>query len=165
MDILWHHGHFSTWRLQHWDILGLECFETFTFWLRAKQYRHFVIDISARVPLCQNVHVSICPWCGKIPMQNDFVLKCPCAEKSLWWNVHTEMSLAEISGAKIRKGRMLNFSNFFRVLSSIVVDHLTDRHVKFYVSRNFLLFCFSLATACWIQLELFRSVLSHFFSK
>ena len=55
---------------------------------------------------CQNVPVPKSP-CVKMSMET----KCPCAgmsagpkharaEMSWWWNVHTEMSLAEMSGAK-----------------------------------------------------------------
>ena len=45
---------------------------------------------------CCNIPVLNCPLCRNIPM-----LKCSRAEKSPWWNVCAEMSLAKMSGAEI----------------------------------------------------------------
>ena len=98
--------HFGTRIFQHIDILTqgtraeisvpkcLCCFE------RCQnvhcQNTHAPKCFSAMMFLCQNVHGA------KIyPCQNVVVPKCPRAEKSPWWNVRAEMSLAEMSGAQI----------------------------------------------------------------
>ena len=63
-------------------------------------------------PHCQNVHEPKYPCVKMFQYRNVpvlkhlwsqiiLIMKCPCAQKSLWWSVVAEMSLAEMSGTEI----------------------------------------------------------------
>ena len=99
------------------------------------------IDILAQVPLCENVPVwhecpcakmSLC-WnilvskCSsavtspclivhgaeKYPCRNVLVPRCPCEEKSQWWNVHAIMSLSEMLGNWVYYVLITDAKNFY----------------------------------------------------
>ena len=110
MAIFWHHGRFTMGTLKHWDILAKWYFSTCTFGTRVPMLQSLYCFAD-----CQNVHMlkHPCPkYCCAIifyccnqnfhgteiyPYWNVLVPKCPSSKQSPWWNVHAEMSGAEIS--------------------------------------------------------------------
>ena len=91
-------GRYSTWTLQHKDILAHGLFSICTFWHYAKQYRHFGKGVllpnvhvpkypCAKMSQCHNVPCRNVHGAKKSPCQNVLVLKYPCAKMSPWWNV------------------------------------------------------------------------------
>ena len=78
------HGHLDTRTFPHGDILAQGIFSTMDILARdISSPEHFGTDIFAPVLLCQNVPMPKRPWCRKI-----IALKSPCAENSLYQNVH-----------------------------------------------------------------------------
>ena len=88
---------FGTKTLRRWDTSAQEYFDTWTF-----RHSHFgtCAEIChctspfcwnvhfAKISICRNVSVTMCPCAKTASCQNIQVPKCPCADDSFWGKVH-----------------------------------------------------------------------------
>ena len=118
-----HKDFLATWTFRHRDISAHGHFGTVAQVPKCLCRNVHIALQGAKISMCLNVQlpkhpVLKHPWCQNVPMQKSpcveksMETKCPCAGKSAgpkhahakmpqWWNVHAEMSLAEMSGAKM----------------------------------------------------------------